>query len=336
MAEQDAPTRIGDDPTVERLLRLAGPRDVPGDLRRQRVRVAVRAAWQETVRERTRRTWFVSGVAGLAAAAALVLAAVLRSPTSPPADPAIVARVIASTSPVRISAGGMTTTIAAGATVAAGATLETAPDVVATLTFEAGGEVRFNGGTQVRLLGPGRVALDRGHIYLDSGGSTGAAFVVETFAGSVRDVGTRFDVRVRARDLRVRVREGAVRLEAGGARFDAGAGRELIADASGTVDVQPAETYGGEWDWILRGTSFTLEGATLGGFLDWIEIEGGRSVEFVDPAAEAAVAGTVLHGSISGLTTDQALDAILPTCGLTYRATGSRIQIDKVDGGTRR
>jgi hypothetical protein len=33
----------------------------------------------------------------------------------------------------------------------------------------------------------------------------------------------------------------------------------------------------------------------------------------------------VLHGSIDGLTPEEALGAVLPTCGLTFRLEGERL-----------
>jgi len=64
---------------------------------------------------------------------------------------------------------------------------------------------------------------------------------------------------------------------------------------------------------------FELEGKSLGSFLDWIENEGGWTVAFASAALERSARSTVLHGSVEDMSTTEALEAILPTCGLVPR-----------------
>ena len=96
-----------------------------------------------------------------------------------------------------------------------------------------------------------------------------------------------------------------------------------------------APPFGDEWAWILRGTRFRLEGATLAQFLQWIEVEGGRTVELTDAAIASAADRTVLHGSIAGLSVEEALDAVLPTIGMTYRTDGARVILTRPRGVAR-
>jgi hypothetical protein len=44
----------------------------------------------------------------------------------------------------------------------------------------------------------------------------------------------------------------------------------------------------------------------------------GVAWQYEDPDMQDRVQRTVLHGSIDGLTPDEALAAVLPTCGLTF------------------
>jgi ferric-dicitrate binding protein FerR (iron transport regulator) len=336
---EDTRFERGDAPAdeIEQLLKLAGYAVQPSARRRARVREVVHAEWQDSVRARTRRRWMLTGVPALAAAAAIVAAVALwPRPTPIPPAPIVVARLAAATSPVVLTDGSGSRTVAAGDTIPVGAALQTAPDAVATMALDGGGELRMNGGTALRLTAARHVTIDRGHIYLDSGSSTGGGtLTIETFAGTVRDIGTRFDVQVRGDDLRVRVREGAVRLEGGSERHDVTAGRELSA-RGGHVTVRPTSTFGPDWDWIVRGTLFRLEGATLVRFFAWVEAEGGRQVEFSDPSLRDAVGGTVLHGSIEGLTVDDALAAILPASGLTHKLENGRVIVERTTHGAPR
>lgn len=326
---------MGSGDAVERLLRLAAPRETVGAARRDRVRAAVHDAWRESLQQRVRRRWLAIGLTA-AAAAAVVAAVILRPSPAPPDTPVAVARLIATTGGADI-VGSSGRTVASGETLTAGSAVLTPPGTVAMLALEGGGELRVNAGTSIHLLAPRHVAVDRGQIYVDSGSSAGRApLTIRTPAGVVRDIGTRFDVLVQGENVRVRVRDGAVRLESARRADQAGAGQELSAESNGVVSIRTATTIGRDWDWILGVTRFTLEGATLRRFLNWVETEGGRQVEFGDARLEAAVGTTVLHGSIEGLTIEQALDAILPTCGLSHRLAGNRVVLVRLTEQPRR
>jgi ferric-dicitrate binding protein FerR (iron transport regulator) len=328
MQDHSAHEPAGDD-AIERLLRTAGRRAAPDAQRREQARAVVRDAWRHTHAARARRRWLRVAVPAAAAAAVLVVVALQTRGVDTPADAPALARVVTSTAAIRVTTASGTRVVGAGDAIPAGATVDMPADTVATFALEGGGELRQNAGSTVRWIGQRRVAIERGQIYVDSGSPRDGSLLIETFAGLVHDIGTRFDVQVRDRELRVRVRDGIVRLDTGAAAHDAAAGRELVADATAGVRVQTTTTFGAGWDWILRATPFRLEGATLEEFLTWVEIEGGRTVVFADSRLRARAGGTRLHGSIGGLSMDQALDAILPAAGLTHRAAGDRIVITR-------
>ena len=68
---------------------------------------------------------------------------------------------------------------------------------------------------------------------------------------------------------------------------------------------------------------------TLSVFLDWVAREGGWTIRFADEALRRSAPSIVLRGSIDGLTPEQALEAILPTCGLTHRIANGTVTIDR-------
>jgi len=74
-----------------------------------------------------------------------------------------------------------------------------------------------------------------------------------------------------------------------------------------------------------------LEGRPLTEFLAWAEREGGRPIRFADPALERANAATIVYGAIERLTVDEALDVVLPSCGLARRNDGDVITIVAAD-----
>ena len=97
-------------------------------------------------------------------------------------------------------------------------------------------------------------------------GSSGAgAIEVETPQGTVRDIGTRFEVRVSDESLRVRVRDGVVSVTGGSAARAARAGTELTVTSVAIVE-RPFDISDADWSWITRaGPTFVLEGRTLPG-----------------------------------------------------------------------
>jgi hypothetical protein len=64
-----------------------------------------------------------------------------------------------------------------------------------------------------------------------------------------------------------------------------------------------------------------IEGAKLESFLNWVGGELGRTWRYADRAAERYGQTVVLHGSIEGLTPQEALEAVLPTCGMSQRTS---------------
>ena len=333
MTSQDhqSPVDRGDPSSdaIERLLRAAGSRTAGDVERMRRVREAVHDAWRDSIRRRVRQRRAL-GAFALAAAAIVVAVSLTRRSGSPepaptPALPA--ARLMAATGTIgRVD--DARAPIRTGDRAMVADAFETGSGVLATFSFIDGGEVRMNEGTLVRFTAARELRVDRGAIYLDSGPRSGS-LVVRTPLGVVRDLGTRFEVAATGSSWRVRVRDGLVRYE-GGERPQAGAGSELIVEPGGRAIVRPSATYGADWAWVVRAAPAPrIEGQTLASFLDWVARESGRRVEFSSEELRRAMAGTILHGSIDGLSAEEALDVILPTCGLSHRIESQRVIVSK-------
>jgi ferric-dicitrate binding protein FerR (iron transport regulator) len=214
--------------------------------------------------------------------------------------------------------------------IGAGVTLESDAGGRLALRLAAGPSLRLDVDSRIRLLSDRLFELERGAVYLDSGlgGVDFGPVEVLTPLGSVADIGTQFEVRVLADRLRVRVREGLISLAAGEERHETGAGTEISLTAAGTLSRRQVAPGGPAWDWVLEiAPSFELEGASLDAFLRWVSRETGHEIQFTDGATERSAPGVVLHGSASGLRPDQALEAVLPTCGLTHTQTDGAVLI---------
>jgi ferric-dicitrate binding protein FerR (iron transport regulator) len=269
---------------VATLVRLAGRRPEVDAERTARVRAAVANQWRATTR---RRRW--TRVAVAAAIAATVGGVMLTRPRTEP--PAAVVKPVAQTAKVR----DLTT-----------------PDDATTSVQWNGGTLRLDRGTQLRFDAARTATLLRGAIYY-ANDAPGVAVTIRTPFGDVRDVGTRFEVRLGEDAVRVRVRAGAVIVRGTTAR----AGTELVAGRTSTAS-RTISTSGEEWAWIENAAPpIVLEGKSLDEVLQRIAIEKGLTLERDGP-------DQMLHGNVP-LSVGEALDAATAAAGVTYRIEGDRL-----------
>ena len=153
---------------------------------------------------------------------------------------------------------------------------------------------------------------------------------VGTPFGVITHIGTQFEVRVASEVLEVRVREGAVHVTPRNASVTTTAGHALRVAPDGTATERPAPTSGPTWDWVTAmAAPFPLEGATVPQFLRWVGREQGWTWSYADDATRRAAARTILHGTVEGLTPDDALRVVLPAAGLTARRDGRRLIVSR-------
>ncbi len=318
---------------IGRLLRMAGPRPVAPHEREERVKEAVRAQWRAAVRGRRQRAWLTRGGFALAAAASLIVVFGLLNRATIAPEPLFQGPVGHLETVVgavkRIDTAGREQPLRVGDTISGGELIDTGVIGRAAVRLASGSSLRLDHGTRLRGLTDSVVSLEAGGVYLDSGGAgTSGTVEIRTRFGSVHDIGTQFEVRLDDEEIRVRVREGAINIDRDGQLYDAGVGMELTVDASGEWSRRSVPVFGPEWDWILAvAPVFELEGRTLDVFLSWVSRETGIQPRFVDAEDAEGAPQVVLHGSIEGMRPDQALDAVLPTCGLAHRLDGGIVVI---------
>ena len=182
------------------------------------------------------------------------------------------------------------------------------------------------------FVSPGVLELEEGVLYVDSGSEVAAmpGVSVRTPLGLVHEMGTQFEVAVEQESLRVRVRRGAVSLEAEDGSWDAAGGMELTLERDGELERRELSIHGPEWDWVQEvAPTFPLEGQTLDEFLAWVSRETGRSTRLADGELARESERIVLHGSVEGLTPTQAVEAVLPTCGLVFRWTEETLDVSR-------
>lgn len=333
--------RLAADDAVGRLLTLAGARPVLPPERAARLKAAVRPAWNEAVRQEAQRRRFPGRrwprrrmwvwAAGLAAAASVVWLIVARPVLQPhpvlsPASSA--ATLIAATGPVAaLEAPASDTAFVPGAALTVGSGLDTG-EARAALQLANGAVVRLDRGTRLQLLDAERIALQRGGTYIDTEGADIGVEVI-TPAGRVRDIGTRFEVRLVPAGLRVRIRDGAVVLEHERGSYEGRRGEELQLRPDSSLTRSAVERFGEAWSWTLGILPApAMDGASLADFLHWVEGETGWHIRFTDPALEASSVSTQVHGDIQGLAPRTALDVVLPACGVAYQLHGGELILE--------
>lgn len=325
-----------DDPdaVVRELLRQPRPTTVD-PARAARVRPAVHAAWKESAAgTRSWKRWVAGAVAAvLVFAMALTLVNRLREGGSVTAAP--LASTLFISSEVVVEHNGQSRPGRVGEGLRPGTRLTTYAGRAA-IVLANGVELRLDSNTDVTLDTERSLSLAGGAVYLDSSNRTGPPETIAIVARGtvIRDIGTRYEVRLSDRELRVRVRDGRVEVLSAFGMREADRGGQLSVTSTGIVSGR-ASIAGADWDWIVRATRPPqLEGRPLPEFLAWAEREGGRAIRFADPALERANAATIVYGAIESLTVDEALDVVLPSCGLARRTEGDIITIVSADDAT--
>lgn len=329
-AQQREEEASRDDATLQRVLRLVGPRPEVPAAAEAAARVAAEAAWEQTVRHHRQRARFRH--AGVWLAAALVLVAiglVFRARITPPpaASGPTIARVEVVAGPVQLTVDDHAQPLAAGAAVPAGAVIDSGSEGAdeggrGAVRLASGASLRLAPRSRVRLASARDLELLAGALYVDAEGA--ATVAVHTPHGVVTDIGTQFEVRLLAGEgsesvERIRVREGAILLQAQGERHEARAGSELRLTPDGTVERGTVAIHGSEWDWVLAtAPAFDIEGESLRRFLDWLCHEGGWALHFAADDLAVQAEEIVLSGDAEGLLPREAADMVLAGSGLDY------------------
>jgi hypothetical protein len=174
--------------------------------------------------------------------------------------------------------------------------------------------LRVDGGTRLRLDRRGAVIHNGAVYYSADAGHGGVTF--RTPFGAVRDIGTRFELRLGTDSMRVRVRDGSVAVRG----VTATSGHEVVATADRVVN-RAIATTGAEWAWIENAAPpIILEGQHLSAVLRHIADEKGLTLVWRGK-------DQILRGSRPLSTTD-ALDAAAAAADLTYRIEDGRLVVE--------
>lgn len=333
-----------DDETMERLLRLAGPRaEIPADIEARvyervhrewqaasqppdgaRVYRHVRRAWQKDTTRRRYRRWALP--VALAASVVLAVTLVLQQPPSAPDRVTIgtVARVVGDA-----ASGALPAT---GQPVYAGDVLATGAGQKLSVVINNAVSLRLDHDTTLVAVARDEFRLESGRVYADTGDFMyrDHGLVVHTPMGTVTDVGTQFSVQLAAARLDVAVREGRVDVSRGADEFVAVAGERLRLHENDTAEMDAIAPHDPYWDWTASlAPVFDIENKSLLDFLRWAARETGRELVFEDNELRMSAMRTDLHGSVQDFEPLEAMESVLATTNFRYRLEADRIVIER-------
>ena len=307
--------------TVARLVSLAGARTKPATSIETSVRVLVEKEWLAAVRRQRRQLWLWVAACSIGAALALVwMGLYLRV-----ASPVVIGTLVGTRGHVQLTPA-VRPLNASGDALFAGAHLVTDRGAAALLSVSSIG-IRLGPQSELVLESAATVRLVTGRLYIDSGAGVQREreLAVETQFGTLTHRGTQYQVQVQpGQSLVAIVREGQVGVRTYGHSLSLGPGEELRVTGAGTLSLENVPTYGDAWDWTSAYLpEVSIEGRSLSSFLTWFARETGRSLRYSTPELQADAEQTRLSGNVRGLTSDQALEAILAATGFQIVMTTS-------------
>jgi ferric-dicitrate binding protein FerR (iron transport regulator) len=333
-----------DDETMERLLRLAGPRTpIAEDIEARvyervhrewqaaskppdgaRVYQLVRREWEKDTTRRRYRRWVLPA----ALAASVILAAVIVLQP----EPSVPSRTVVGTVARVVGDGQAGAFPAPGQPVYAGDVLATGAGQRLSMLIGSVESLRLDQNTTLAVVAKDEFRLQSGRVYADTGDFMyrGGGLVIDTAFGSVTDVGTQFAVQVAAELLDVAVREGRVDVSRGASEYVAVAGERLRLAGSGDPIVDAVEPHDSYWNWTTAlAPVFDIENQSLLDFLRWAARETGRELVFEDNELRMSAMRTDLHGSVADFEPLEAVESVLATTSFRYRILADRIIIGR-------
>jgi len=306
----------GDDTSIEELLLQVGARDEPPAEMMLEVQAAVHAEWQSMLRARRTRRQFIA--VGIAASAVLAVGVAFFGVRYMAPTPVQVAQITRIDGHLLVRPQGQTAReLAVAQNVSTGETIQTDDRSRAALQFGAAVSLRLDQGTIVKVASADELVLTAGALYIDSQAQNPQQLTVRTDAGSVRHVGTQYEVRTHADDMVVSVREGRVMIANAAGTSSGVAGEEIRVTPRGEIVRGTVAAHDPRWQWAAStAPQFDINDHTLAVFLEWVARETGRKVVYASSAAQSAANGLKLRGSIVGLDPDTALNAVLSTTQL--------------------
>jgi len=303
--------------SVERLVRLAGERDLPSPEATQRARAASEQAWRQMLARSAPRAarGRLLGL-GLALAASLAAAWWFNRTATDSVMPLEVGRVIALQGNATSLAMDKEWPVAVNEAVSTGNTLVTRGRVA--LSLGGASSLRLDRNTRLRVDARDHVTLLAGSLYVDSGGlNASSSLRIATPAGEIGHIGTQFQVFVGDALTRVRVREGRVSVTSDAGTQDLATGDALEVRGAERQVMRGLPAYGADWAWAASvAAALEIENRPLGEFLAWLAREQGWQLRYGSDALQEQAAQIRLHGALEGLDANGMIERVALITGV--------------------
>ena len=306
------------------LIARAGARQGAAESVAREVHAVVEGEWRAVLRSR-RRTRVLRWALAASVAVVMLLPLLLQRTADPAPGAVTVGRIVAARGSVTLTprARGVAIAVRIGAPIPGGARLRAGVDGSARIVM-AGASVTVGAESELTLTDEARLQIQRGRIYVD--GATDVMpqtrLQVATPFGSVKHLGTRFEVAVTPTEMRVRVREGVVQVLHQRLQATLRARDVLSIGAGGDITRSVLDPFAPDWAWTQDlAPRFEIEGRSLTDFLDWFSRISGYSVRFASATARSEAGRAILHGSIAGLSPREALTAVSATTRFEFVLT---------------
>lgn len=321
MHETNEDEHSGADPLAE-IVRAAGRRAAPPQEHYDQVYAAAHAVWQRKVSARQHRSWYA-----LAASVALIACGGLLWQLLPSSPPSIAASVMVTVGNIEqyVEENNNWILVDEGASVLhAGSRIRTGNDSAMALRLADGGSLRLNSNTELVLDGA-LLRLNSGTLYFDSvGRPPGMTIDVVTRHGTVRDIGTQFEVLTSAELLRVRVRSGSIALldSSAAAPVSGLSGEEINLSAAGQLSRREFAPDDPQWAWTESlAVVPDFDTPTVLRYLRWIADETGKKLEFERESVRLQAEIARFLGDPSDLMPTELLITITATSDFSYEIT---------------
>jgi ferric-dicitrate binding protein FerR (iron transport regulator) len=330
-----------DNESLASLIKLAGERpEIPLGIE-SRVRHRVQEEWLVSSREpsidkvydQVHKTWRRDALRGkllrwLIPAGVAATAVMLTMYISQP-DPVVVS--VAATVSRVVGSGDISARYSEGKSVHSGDIISTGPSEGLSLLLARSESLRIDENTRVRIDAADQFTLLSGRIYADTGQFIyrDGGLRIDTALGTVTDIGTQFSVGLIEDSLDVAVREGRVDVRNQTDTYAARMGERLVLVDGEGASVSELDTHDNYWSWIVGLTpTYELTNKSLLDFLKWAARETGREIDFESDELRMSAMRTDVHGSVKGMTPDEALRAILSTTTVKYRIEADAIIVE--------
>lgn len=331
MNERHDPIDNDSDESIRELLRAAGTRDLPPADVMNEVRQAVHAEWRAVVNQKRRRSRFVAFGAAASVAVAAIAATVVLRLTPATAEPVAQVARVAGSLQIALDDADRWRVVKVGESLNAGALLRTDAGTRVALDFGHGLSVRIDDGSMVELKSARQLELESGAVYVDAAPQNEAQsqpLVIETLLGSVRHLGTQYQVRTQRDGIDVSVREGRIEISGKQGLIQATAGEQLVLTAD-KLERSTIAATDPRWEWASDiAPVFDIERQPLAAFLDWAARETGKHLVYATPEVSERAATLILRGSVRNLPPEQALNAVLATTPFKHSDDATQIRIE--------